>query len=200
MAKKSFRQNRPKPRRCRSPRLGGCRMNDEKFILDACCGARMFWNNKKHPNTIYIDKRKEPKGFIKSKPNLEINPDIICDFTDLPTEIKEKRFKLIVWDIPHFKSLNLTGVLLKQYGGLNPKTWQNDIKKGFKELWAVLDDYGILLFKFADYHIKFKEVLSLFSQEPLFYNRTSSKGNSETKWFCFMKIPNKKLTELQERK
>ena len=36
----------------------------DKFILDACCGGRMFWENKKHPNTIYIDNRLKEKGHI----------------------------------------------------------------------------------------------------------------------------------------
>lgn len=30
-------------------------MNREKFILDACCGSRMFWFNKAHPNAVYMD-------------------------------------------------------------------------------------------------------------------------------------------------
>ena len=63
------------------------------------------------------------------------------------------------------------------------------MNKGFKELWSVLDDYGVLLLKFSDYHIKFKNLLEHIPEEPLFYNKTSSSGKSNTKWFCFMKIP-----------
>ena len=47
-----------------------------KFILDACCGGRMMWFDKQHPNAIYIDFRKENKGFIEAVPNFEVNPDI----------------------------------------------------------------------------------------------------------------------------
>ena len=83
----------------------------------------------------------------------------------------------------------LTGVMLKKFGRLNPETWQSDINKGFKELWSVLEDYGIILFKFSDYHIKFKDVLRYIPEKPLVINKTNSKGVSETKWFCFMKIP-----------
>ena len=36
----------------------------DKFILDACCGGRMMWFNKNHPNCLYIDIRKEEKGYI----------------------------------------------------------------------------------------------------------------------------------------
>lgn len=165
----------------------------EKFILDACCGGRMMWFNKNHPNTLYIDIRKEEKGFIKDVPHFEVNPDIIADFTNLPQEIKDKRFKLIVWDVPHFRTRKLTGVFLKKFGGLNPETWQSDLKKGFNELWSVLEDYGVLIFKFSDYHIKFNDVLKNIPIEPLFCNSMNSMRNegnkSETRWFCFMKIP-----------
>jgi len=162
---------------------------EDKFILDACCGTRMMWSNKNHPNAIYMDIRQEEKGFIKERPLLEVNPDIIADFTNLPEEIKQKKFKLILWDVPHFKARNLTGIMLKKFGGLHPETWQSDIKKGFKELWSVLEDYGILLFKFSDYHIKFDKVLKLIPEKPLFFNKMSSGGKTDTKWFCFMKIP-----------
>ena len=163
-----------------------------KFILDACCGCRMMWNNKNHPNTLYMDIRKEEKGFIEHKAckNYEVNPDIVGDFTNLPKEVKERKFKLIVWDVPHFRSRKLTGILLKKFGGLHPETWQSDLKKGFKELWSVLDDYGTLIFKFSDSQIKFNKVMVLFPEQPLFYNKVNSTGGkSETKWFCFMKIP-----------
>jgi hypothetical protein len=33
----------------------------DKFILDACCGCRMFWFNKKHPNAIFIDRRERER-------------------------------------------------------------------------------------------------------------------------------------------
>jgi|GEM_PF-4955529 len=40
------------------------KMLEGKFILDACCGSRMFWFNKKHPNTLYMDIREYDKGDI----------------------------------------------------------------------------------------------------------------------------------------
>ena len=95
---------------------------DNKFILDACCGGRMMWYNKNHPNTLYIDIRKEEKGFIEDIPNFEVNPDIIADFTNLPPEIKNKKFKLIVWDVPHFRTRKLSGIFQKKFGGLNPES------------------------------------------------------------------------------
>lgn len=70
----------------------------DKFILDACCSARMMWFDKTHPNTVYIDIRKEEKGFRKHRPNNEIKPDYQMDFRDL--QFPDKSFKLIAWDPP----------------------------------------------------------------------------------------------------
>lgn len=28
-----------------------------KIILDACCGSRMFWFNREHPDVLYVDSR-----------------------------------------------------------------------------------------------------------------------------------------------
>jgi len=160
-----------------------------KFILDACCGPRYMWFNKKHPNAVYMDIRQKDKGFIKGAEEVEVKPDIVGDYTNLPYIIKLKKWRLIIWDVPHFKARKLTGIMLKKFGGLHPEMWQSDLKKGFKELWSVLEDYGVLLFKFSDYHIKFKDVLKLFPEKPLIFNKTSSTGKTDTKWFCFMKIP-----------
>jgi hypothetical protein len=149
-----------------------------KFILDACCGGRMFWINKKHPNAIYIDNRLEEKGHITRKSNHSIQPDIVMDFRDLKFE--DKTFKLVVWDPP-------PSIMAKQYGILNKETWPYDLKQGFKECWRVLDDYGILIFKWNEKQIKTREVLNLFPVKPLFGHPD---GNRQTTfWLCFMKIP-----------
>ncbi len=162
----------------------------EKFILDACCGPRFMWFNKDHPNTLYIDIRKEEKGFIEKRPNCEIRPDMIADFRDLH-QLKDNSFKLIVWDPPFIfrKDFHPKHDITKKYGILSRETWREDYRKGFKELWRVLEDHGVLIFKLNDCDgIKFQEVLDLFSEKPLFGN-TVNNLKSHTKWFCFMKIP-----------
>ena len=160
---------------------------DKKFILDAGCGGKHIWFNKKHPNTLYIDKRQEDKGYIKGRKNWECKPDMIANFKNLPFE--DKRFKLIVWDPPHLKGKSQTGYMTKKYGILHPETWQEELRLGFKELWRVLDDYGVLTLKFNDFSCSFKELLKQFPIEPLYGTRTVQKSRSETRWFCFMKIP-----------
>lgn len=162
-----------------------------KFILDACCGPRMMWINKNHPNTIYIDVREEEKGFMDTRQNREIKPDIKADFRDL-SMFKDGSFKLIVWDPPHLLGKNYRSRLTKTYGFLVADSWRSDFKNGFKELWRCLEDYGTLIFKFNDFNIPFKEVLKQFHTQPLFANTVSNKKGKKSKWFCFMKIPNEK--------
>ena len=157
----------------------------DKFILDAACGGRSFWFNKKHPNTIYIDIRKEKKGFIKDRIGFEVNPDIIMDFRDL--EFENKSFKLIFWDPPHIYRDNNKSWMSQKYGSLSPKTWAADIKKGFDECYRVLEDYGVLVFKWSEAQIKLNNVLNIFKRIPLVGHTSGKIGN--TKWVTFMKIP-----------
>jgi len=163
-----------------------------KFILDACCGYRMMWFDKKHPNTIFLDERDS------------VNPDMVGDFRDL--KFNDNSFKLVVWDVPHIVQKEIgKGKVTDAYGVLNPDTWENDLRKGFKEIMRVLDNYGILIFKWSDCNkwanisrgVNVNKVLSLFPIKPLFghktkavLKKTENKETSATYWFCFMKIPN----------
>jgi hypothetical protein len=158
----------------------------EKFILDATAGTRMMWFDKHHPNALYLDERPE------------VEPDIIADFRNL-SQFPDKRFKLIVFDPPHYfrNERCHTGILPNQFGALNPDTWKSDLSRGFNELWRLLDDYGILVFKWSDYCMSACKALEQFPIKPLFYQITASglksttkqKDGKHTAWFCFMKIP-----------
>ena len=164
----------------------------EKIILDACCGGRMFWFDKKHPNTLYVDNRAVPAGSQKKSPNFSVAPDILMDFRKL--EFPDKKFKLVVWDPPHLKGLDKNSWPCLNYGTLDPTTWQTDILKGFNECWRVLKDYGVLIFKWSKSNdnrknrdVSIAEILKLLPQRPLFGHPSGSKMN--TIWMCFMKIP-----------
>ncbi len=158
---------------------------NEKYILDACCGGRCFWFNKKHPKTIYIDIKRRPKGTCKERPNWNCEPDMIADFKNLP--FRDRTFKHIVWDPPHLVNLGKESIMNKKYGSLNSETWQYDLKKGFDELWRVLENYGTLVFKWSEGSISTRQVLDLFPEEPLYGHPTAKSG--KTKWMVFMKIP-----------
>ena len=164
-----------------------------KLILDACCGGRMMWVNKHHPNAVYIDNREAKKGHIQKgyNPNHEVRPDIVMDFRKM--DFPDKSFKLVLFDPPHLTSLTETSIMRKKFGCLNAETWQSDLKKGFDECWRVLEDYGVLTFKWNDIEIPYKKVLYVIDKEPLYMNITAGQKALKTKnrsfWFCFMKIP-----------
>ena len=160
-------------------------LKDKKFILDVCCGPKLFWFNKQHPNVLYIDRRIRKKGYNDYRKNREIKPDIVADFRSLP--FSNKTFKLVVFDPPHIIAKGENFRMVKDYGWLNKETWKEDLKKGFNECWRVLEDYGVLVFKWNEASIKKKEVLNLFQKQPLFGHPIRSK--IPTHWFCFMKIP-----------
>jgi len=160
----------------------------DKFILDACCGGRMFWWNKHHLNCIYIDNRIREKGHCPHRPNHSIKPDMVMDFRKL--DFPDKSFKLVVFDPPQMIGKPDSCDMIMQFGCLIAETWQDNLKRGFKECWRVLEDYGILIFKWNESSIKKKDVLKLFDVEPLFGHPIQSK--IPTHWFCFMKIPEEK--------
>ena len=167
----------------------------EKVILDACCSVKAMWYNKNHPNTVYIDIRKEPSGFLGYGRKEALQPDYVMDFRKM--DFKDKTFKLVVFEPPHLRSLGKNSLFRKKFGCLVAQTWQCDLQKGFSECWRVLENYGVLIFKWSDSEIPFKEVLKLIEHEPLFYNTTNFKATSVTKWFCFMKIPIEQGVEKQ---
>lgn len=76
----------------------------EKKILDVTCGSRTIWFDKHHAAAIYCDRRRESYENIwkstnaKSERSCVIDPDVLCDFTDLPFE--DNSFSLVVFD-PH---------------------------------------------------------------------------------------------------
>jgi SAM-dependent methyltransferase len=154
-----------------------------KLILDACCGGRQFWFNKQHPDTVYIDIRREHKGCLDCRPNFEVEPDIEMDFRKL--DFPDGQFKLIVWDPPHLHSLAPTSIMGKKYGALNRETWKQDLRDGFNEVWRVLAQYGTLVFKWNTTEIPLKEVLACFKEQPLFGHPTAKHG--KTIWCVFFK-------------
>jgi hypothetical protein len=156
-------------------------------ILDACCGGRMFWWDKKNPLTYYADNREVEKGAFKNNwnPGWCVKPDGIHDFRNMPYD--DKTFKLVVFDPPHLTSGSEKSVINTKYGLLNKETWKVDIVTGFAECWRVLDDYGLLIFKWNEANIKAKELLREFPVEPLFGDFTGKTG--KTIWVTFMKVP-----------
>ena len=152
-----------------------------KFILDACCGSRMMWFNKRHRNTVFADNRRLSETLCDGRA-LEINPDIEMDFTQMP--FLDGSFKLVVFDPPHLNKLGKNSWMAKKYGVLLP-SWETDIKAGFDECMRVLEPYGVLIFKWNESQIALKQILNLIPYKPLFGHTSGRHG--KTKWLCFMK-------------
>ena len=168
---------------------------DNIDILDVCCGGRMFWFEKNHPNTIYIDKRIAKKGHVTKpyNPNHEVIPNILMDFRQLG--FRDNTFKLIIFDPPHLCCESKKSALIKKFGALDKENWRADLSLGFKECWRVLKDGGILIFKWGDTQISLQEVLSCFDYSPLIGHR---RGRSI--WCTFYKNGSTKCLDKQELK
>ena len=149
-----------------------------KPILDACCGSRMFWFDKNNPAVVFMDNR-ELDDVLCDGRKLIIKPDVVGDFRSIP--FPDKSFKLVIFDPPHLISAGENSWLAKKYGVLKA-TWRQDIKQGFDECMRVLDEYGVLVFKWNEEQITIKEIMQTIGEKPLFGNR-----RSKTHWMVFMK-------------
>ncbi len=155
----------------------------DKPILDACCGARMFWFDKHHPAALYCDNRTFT-GIANDGRNFSVHPDIQCSFTALP--FADKSFKHVVFDPPQMLYAGRGGQMALHYTIL-PKDWEPLIHDGFTECWRVLDNYGTLIFKWSEHDIPVKKVINVIGREPL-YGHKSGRA-SKTHWMAFMKFP-----------
>lgn len=153
----------------------------EKKILDACCGARMFWFDKNHPDALYVDNRTHTENLTNGQ-FLEVLPDVRMDFRAL--EFPDRWFSLVVFDPPHTFA-GPQSWLTKKYGRLDRKTWKHDLRQGFSECFRVLKSDGVMIFKWNDDKIDLKQVLSLAPYRPLFGNRSGKAA--KTIWLTFMK-------------
>ena len=158
-----------------------------KKILDACCGTRMFWFDRSDDRAVFADKRRETcelpdissRGGVRT---LVVDPDIQADFTALPFE--DGAFAMVVFDPPHLVKSGKNSWLAKKYGKLEGD-WRRDLRLGFAECFRVLKHEGTLIFKWNEYQVPIKDVLSLTKEKPLFGNRSGKA--SKTHWIVFMK-------------
>lgn len=162
---------------------------DKHKVLDACCGSRMFWFDKKNPLAIFCDNREMETQAIwtsgdgKATLYCEVRPDIKCDVRDLPFE--DESFYHIVLDPPHLLRLGDTSWLAKKYGTLKGIDWKEFIHDAFVECWRVLKPNGTLIFKWNETDIPLKEILKLIPVSPLYGHRSGK--NLKTHWMAFFK-------------
>lgn len=152
-----------------------------KAILDPCCGSRMFWFDKQDDRAVFTDIRSEQHVLCDGR-ELIINPDFICDFTNLPFD--DNTFHLVVFDPPHLTNIGENSWMAKKYGKLTD-TWPSMIKDGFSECFRVLKPNGTLIFKWNETDITVKEILALTDQKPVVGHQSGKRSN--THWICFLK-------------
>ena len=159
-------------------------------ILDPCCGSRMMWFDRGHPDVLFGDIRAETitvtdrsHGNLDGTRTLRIEPDARMDFRALP--YADGTFKLVAFDPPHLVRAGAKSWLAAKYGTLG-QDWRDDLSKGFTECFRVLKEDGVLVFKWNETQIKLSEVLALTPHKPLFGN-TAGKKNG-THWMVFMKL------------
>lgn len=151
-----------------------------KPILDVTCGSRMMWFDKKNPLAVYMDSRQESCELCDGR-KLVIAPDVCGDFRQIPYE--DKAFKLVVFDPPHLRRAGKDSWLAHKYGLLG-ESWKDDIQKGFYECFWVLEDYGVLIFKWSEDQISVSHILTLDIPQPLFGHR-----RGKTIFLVFMQTP-----------
>ncbi len=150
-----------------------------KDILDACCGARMFWYQKTRADTVYMDNR-HFKGIACDGRKIAVAPDIRGDFRNMP--FSDASFQLVVFDPPHLKRAGDKSWMKMKYGKLDRETWKEDLQAGFAECFRVLKPGGFLIFKWCEEQIKICEVVKLTTEIPLF----GQKGG-KTHWLVYRK-------------
>lgn len=148
----------------------------------------MIWFDKKNQDVMFTDIREEHDHKIWSSTKndsvsyINVDPDIIADFTDLPFE--DNTFFLVVFDPPHLIHINETAWMYKKYGKLH-EGWEPMIRDGYRECMRVLKPYGTLIFKWSERDISAKKIIEVIGDKPLFGNRSGK--SSSTIWMTFMK-------------
>ena len=166
-------------------------------VLDACCGSRMFWFDRKDTRCLYVDKRRERHlaadcSVKNGEREIVVDPDVQADFTDLP--FPDDTFAHVVFDPPHIQRNGDTSWLLKKYGVLRGE-WREMIRAGFAECFRVLRPEGVLVFKWNEIEVPLREILALTPVRPLYGHRTGKQA--KTHWVAFLK-PNKRNKGIKE--
>jgi SAM-dependent methyltransferase len=153
-----------------------------------------MWYDRKDRRALFVDKRRvtvrgEWGPSQKGRRDVQVEPDIIADFSDLP--FPDESFLLVVLDPPHIERMEALGKVSATYGVLMPG-WEENLRSGFAECFRVLKPGGTLIFKWCEVEIPLARVLALTPEKPLFGHRSGKKA--QTHWCAFLK-PNHVIPE-----
>lgn len=156
-------------------------------VLDACCGSRMFWFDRRDPRAVFVDSRRESHTLpdvssAGGSRELVIDPDQVCDFTALP--FPDASFALVIFDPPHFERNGARSWVGLKYGTLTGD-WPDMLRRGFAECFRVLRPDGVLVFKWCAAEIPVSRILALTPERPLVGHRSGKQ--QKTHWITFIK-------------
>jgi len=143
-----------------------------KYILDVCCGSRMFYYDQQSPFVVYMDVRKG-KYQLSDGRTIEVKPDVEGNFCMIPFD--NESFSMVVFDPPHLLNCGENSDLCKKYGKLDRERWAPALLAGFTECFRVLKKHGILLFKWNESDIPLSRMFQLSPYYPLLGTRTTVK-------------------------
>ena len=177
-------------------------------ILDATAGNRCLWTTKDSPFIVWID----------VETDLTYKPDRLLDCTQ--TDYPDRFFKAILFDPPHEYGREKNACIYAtpskevcdekwpqhkrkypRYYGIDKYptkgTLLNFIHKAAEEFHRILEDDGMLWFKWSENRIKLQPIIPLFNLKgftemlkiPVAY---SGKTTKRTWWVLFMKNNNPK--------
>jgi SAM-dependent methyltransferase len=154
---------------------------DKPFILDPCCGSKMFYHDKESDAVMFCDIRELHTKLCDGR-ELHIQPDKIINVTNMEN-IADEAFSYIIFDPPHLVKVGESSWLAQKYGQL-PVLWEEWMIKAFTECFRVLKPGGMLLFKWSDEDIPHKDVLRC----ALPYLPLVGDKQGKTRWTFFVKI------------
>ncbi len=156
-------------------------MTDTKSVLDPTSGPRMFYFDQDDDRVIFGDIRQEQHVLCDGRA-LSIHPDVLLDFRNLPYH--SGAFRVVIFDPPHLVSVGSNSWMGKKYGRLNA-SWRDDLATGFAECFRVLENGGVLIFKWNETQIPVSQILALTPQKPLIGHRSGKRMG--THWITFIK-------------
>lgn len=152
----------------------------EKFILDPCCGSKMFYYNKASKDVLYCDCRRLHTCLCDGR-DLHVDPDKFIDVLDM-SEFEDNMFNQIIFDPPHLVKVGVNSWLAQKYGSL-PLLWEPWLTQAFAECFRVLKPKGMLIFKWNDEDIPHKLALKC----ALPYKPLAGDKKGKTRWTFFVK-------------
>lgn len=140
-------------------------------ILDVSAGNRAMWFDKNNPLTTFVDRR------------AEVNPNVVADSTQLRM-FADSTFDLAVFDPPHV-NVGANSIMSKAYGHSTSAQIRAIVEGTARELYRVLKDGSLMVFKWNDHDQKLAAMLSLMPQfEPLFGQVTAVRVRPDNRVRC----------------